>query len=368
MAEGADFLQIDQLTKRYGAVTVLDAVSLTVEEGEFLTVLGPSGSGKTTILRVVGGFTEPSGGRILFGGDDVTRQPINQRPFNTVFQDYALFPHMTVEQNVAYGLMVRGVVKAKIPSAVADSLAMVAMEGFAERYPTQLSGGQQQRVALARALICRPRLILLDEPLAALDAALRRQMRTFLKSLQRNIGITFVFVTHDQEEAISMSDRICVIDKGKIEQVGTPHDIYYRPATQFVATFFGDNNLFRGRFQQSGPDMVRVDAVCGPINVRNPGFGPLHSGKAITVAVRPEALRIVDVASDAVGDSNKLAGRVESVEFVGPMSHIWVAPEADPEHPLLLKEPSLAGARAVGQGDRVVVAWRPEDCAILPLT
>ena len=366
MAEGAGRLKIDQLTKRYGAVTVLDAVSLTVDDGEFMTILGPSGSGKTTILRVVGGFTEPSAGRILFGGDDVTRLPIHQRPFNTVFQDYALFPHMTVGRNIAYGLMVRGVPKAQIASSVEESLAVVSLEGYSERYPTQLSGGQRQRVALARALICQPRLILLDEPLAALDAALRRQMRAFLKSLQRDIRTTFVFVTHDQEEAISMSDRICVIDKGKIEQIGTPKNIYYRPATLFVATFFGDNNLLGGRLQRSGRDTATVDTACGPILVRDPRLAELHSNSAITVAVRPEALRIVNGTADEAVDDNRVAGKVTSVEFVGPTSQIRVAPEADPDRPLLLKVPSLAGESSIKQGERVLIGWRPEDCAVLP--
>ncbi len=368
MAEPAGRLRIDQLSKRYGTHTVLDTLDLTVEDGEFMTILGPSGSGKTTVLRLIGGFTQPSGGRILFGDADVTQMPIYRRPFNTVFQDYALFPHMTVGQNVAYGLMVRGVPKSEITARVDESLTVVSLEDYGDRYPTQLSGGQRQRVALARALICHPRLILLDEPLAALDAELRRQMRAFLKSLQRQTGITFVFVTHDQEEAISMSDRICVINAGKVRQIGAPQDIYYRPATAFVATFFGDNNLLGGRLHRNGSDMARVDTACGPVFVRAPQLADMNGASAVTVAVRPEALRIVSGVHNRPKDENRLAGQVASVEFVGPTSHVRISPEAEPSKSLLLKVPSLAGDDAVKPGDNVIVAWRPQDCAILPET
>ena len=252
-------LQLIALAKRYDQTSVLEGIDLAVEDGEFLTILGPSGSGKTTILRLIGGFTEPSAGQILFDGSDIAQVPIHRRPFNTVFQDYALFPHMTVGQNVGYGLMVRGVARAGIRARVADALEMVALQDFGQRYPNQLSGGQRQRVALARALICEPKLILLDEPLGALDAELRRQMQEFLKSLQRRVRITFLFVTHDQEEAIAMSDRICVMNQGAIEQVGAPDEIYYRPRTRFVATFFGDNNLLPGSktTRRRGRDPVR---------------------------------------------------------------------------------------------------------------
>ncbi len=368
MAQGDGRLQIERLSKNYGGVQVLDAVELTVDDGEFLTILGPSGSGKTTILRLIGGFTEPSGGRITFGGSDVTHMPIYRRPFNTVFQDYALFPHMTVAQNVAYGLVVRGVPKAEITPRVGEALAVVSLEGFMDRYPTQLSGGQRQRVALARALICQPRLILLDEPLAALDAELRRQMRAFLKSLQRQLRITFVFVTHDQEEAISMSDRICVINQGKIEQIGAPKEIYYRPATPFVATFFGDNNLLPGHLHHDRRDTANVDTPFGKIVVRDPRVVDLPANAAITIAVRPEALHIVAASGDAATHDNRFAGQVLSVEFVGATSQIRVAAPAAPDHPLLLKVPSLAGESAVRPGDQVTVAWRAQDCAVLPAT
>src|SRR4051794_16732310 len=239
-------LTFDAVSKSYGRIEVLRPLSLDVGDGEFLTILGPSGSGKTTTLRMAAGFTQPTSGRISFSGKDITQTPTNRRPFNTVFQDYALFPHMTVATNVGYGLIVRGRPKAEIRKKVAETVEIVGLGAMLDRYPSQLSGGQKQRVALARAIVCEPELILLDEPLSALDAELRRQMQLFLKDLQRRLAITFLFVTHDQEEAITMSDRIVVMNKGRIEQIGAPKDIYYAPATLFVARFFGDNNIIEG--------------------------------------------------------------------------------------------------------------------------
>jgi putative spermidine/putrescine transport system ATP-binding protein len=228
------------------AVRAVDGVDLAITPGEFFTLLGPSGSGKTTVLRMIGGFTLPTAGRILIGGHEVTLQPPYARPVNTVFQDYALFPHMSIADNVAYGLMVRGVAKAERRKQANEMLALVQLDGVGERRPAQLSGGQRQRVALARALINRPQLLLLDEPLGALDLKLREQMQTELKALQRRLGITFVFVTHDQHEALSMSDRIGVFHRGRLEQVGTPQVIYDRPATPFVARFVGAANVLDG--------------------------------------------------------------------------------------------------------------------------
>ncbi|MBX6323541.1 MAG: ABC transporter ATP-binding protein, partial [Rhodospirillaceae bacterium] len=247
MSEPGVLLELRGVAKSFGRVRVLTGIDLAVRDGELITLLGPSGSGKTTILRLIGGFIAPDAGRILLEGRDILPLPINRRPFNTVFQDYALFPHMTVAGNVGYGLRVRGVPRREMVRRVGEVLALVQLEDLADRYPAQLSGGQRQRVALARAIVCRPRLILLDEPLAALDVALRRQMQQFLKDIQREIRTTFLFVTHDQEEAIAMADRICVMDEGRILQLGTAHDVYYRPASPFVARFFGENNLIEGR-------------------------------------------------------------------------------------------------------------------------
>ena len=356
-------LQLIAVRKRYDQTTVLEGIDLAVEDGEFMTILGPSGSGKTTILRLIGGFTEPSAGRILFDGTDIADVPIHRRPFNTVFQDYALFPHMTVGQNVGYGLMVRGVAKAAIRARVAEALGVVALEGFAERYPNQLSGGQRQRVALARALICEPKLILLDEPLGALDAELRRQMQDFLKSLQRQVRISFLFVTHDQEEAIAMSDRICVMNKGRIEQIGAPDEIYYRPRTHFVATFFGDNNLL------PGSRLGEVVATpFGPLLSADPRLRELADAAPVTIAVRPEALRLEppERAVEGALDLNRLPVEVHSVDFIGPTSRVWVISPTNPDRPLLVKVTSRMGGIALRPGDPAELVWAAADCAAIP--
>ncbi len=360
-------LQLIAIAKRYDQTPVLDGIDLAVENGEFLTILGPSGSGKTTILRLIGGFTEPSAGRILFEGVDIAGLPIHRRPFNTVFQDYALFPHMTVGQNVGYGLMVRGIARAAIRARVALALEVVALEGFADRYPNQLSGGQRQRVALARALICEPKLILLDEPLGALDAELRRQMQEFLKSLQRRVRISFLFVTHDQEEAIAMSDRICVMNRGMIEQVGAPDEIYYRPRTRFVATFFGDNNLLPGSKTASGA----IATPFGALACADPRLEQLAAPAPVTIAVRPEALRLEGAiegtgTADGTPGLNRLPVVVRSVDFIGPVSRVRVSSPAAPDRTLLVKVTSRMGGIAVRPGDRVQLIWAPADCAALP--
>jgi spermidine/putrescine transport system ATP-binding protein len=342
-------LQLIAVAKRYDQTSVLEGIDLAVEDGEFLTILGPSGSGKTTILRLIGGFTEPSAGQILFEGSDIAHVPIHRRPFNTVFQDYALFPHMTVGQNVGYGLMVRGIAKAAIRERVVDALEVVALQDLGERYPSQLSGGQRQRVALARALICEPKLILLDEPLGALDAELRRQMQEFLKSLQRRVKITFLFVTHDQEEAIAMSDRICVMNQGAIEQIGAPDEIYYRPRTRFVATFFGDNNLLPGTKTTDGA----IATPFGRLACADPRLDDMAEAAPVTMAIRPEALRLEsrDGAANLAPGHNRLSVEVRSVDFIGPTSRVRVISPAAPDQPLLVKVTSRMGGIALGPGD-----------------
>ena len=267
-------LELKDVSKRYGPVEVLHPLSLDVANGEFLTLLGPSGSGKTTVLRLIGGFAEVSGGRILFEGRDVTNLPANRRPFNTVFQDYALFPHMTVLQNAGYGPLVQRRSGDTTRKLIDETLDIVGLSGLRDRYPAQLSGGQRQRVALARAIVCEPKVILLDEPLAALDATLRRQMQVFLKQIQRRIKTTFIFVTHDQDEAITMSDRIVVMSEGRIEQTGDPKELYFRPRTRFVAGFFGDNNLIAGTMSAPG----EIDTALGRCLQRRARSSQGHQG------------------------------------------------------------------------------------------
>jgi putative spermidine/putrescine transport system ATP-binding protein len=258
-------VRLEGISKRFGDVVAVDGVDLDVQAGEFFTMLGPSGSGKTTTLRLIAGFELPDKGHVELHGRDVTRRPPYLRDVNTVFQDYALFPHMNVAENVAYGLRVKGVRRREREEKVEEALGMVRLEGLGRRKPVQLSGGQRQRVALARAIVNRPRVLLLDEPLGALDLKLRQEMQVFLKVLQRDLGITFVYVTHDQEEALTMSDRLAVFDRGRIDQVGTPKDVYEHPLTEFVAGFVGVSNIVKedGRRFTVRPEKIRLSAAGG---------------------------------------------------------------------------------------------------------
>ncbi|MCK0209752.1 ABC transporter ATP-binding protein [Starkeya koreensis] len=343
--------------KSYGAVNVLKPVDLTIGDGEFLTILGPSGSGKTTILRMLGGFTPPSTGRILLDGVDITDMPIFERPFNTVFQDYALFPHMSVAKNVGYGLKMRRRPRAEIDAKVADVLAMVELSDKAGRYPAELSGGQRQRVALARAIVCEPKVVLLDEPLGALDAELRRSMQDFLKALQRRIRTTFVFITHDQEEAISMSDRIVVMDHGKVEQVGTPKDIYYRPQSEFVAKFFGENNILPARLT-AGAD----PAIESPL-----GGHALHGAApagTCSVAIRPESFSLGEAANTAAGQRS-MVGRLESLTFLGATTQLVVRLGDGSPHTVKVRLPTPDLGEGVGIGEAVSLRWSTADVSVL---
>jgi len=345
-------LELRDVRKVYGPVEVLPSFSLDIANGEFLTLLGPSGSGKTTVLRLIGGFAAADGGAIRFEGNDITRLPANRRPFNTVFQDYALFPHMTVAENAGYGPLVQRRDPAGARKLVQDTLEIVGLTSFRDRYPAQLSGGQRQRVALARAIVCEPKVILLDEPLAALDASLRRQMQLFLKQTQRQIRTTFVFVTHDQDEAIAMSDRIVVMNHGRIEQQGAPKDLYYRPQTRFVAGFFGDNNLIEGIVSANG---ATVDTALGALPFAK-GAAPAPGAKAL-LAVRPEALRL----SSGAG----IAAEVEEVVFGGALTRLLLRAVAAPAVRLDLRLAGDATASVPMVGDRVSVAYDPGDAVIV---
>ena len=359
-------LELKSVSKSFGRTQVLENVDLAVRDGEFITILGPSGSGKTTILRMIGGFTEPNRGAILLDGQDITAVPINRRPFNTVFQDYALFPHMTVADNVGYGLMVRGIARSEVKRRVAEALDLVQLGQLAARFPAQLSGGQRQRVALARAIICQPRLILLDEPLAALDVELRKQMQLFLKDIQREIRTTFLFVTHDQEEAIAMADRICVMNFGRIQQLGSPHDVYYRPDTEFVARFFGDNNLVEGRLGAAADGYRQIATAVGDLLCAvdgQPQIAAAPPGQRAFAVFRPEA-----VALDGGGEerSNRVAGRVAAVSFGGAATVAAIdLPANGAAQQVRVKMPSRVGGARIEAGDDVTLNWSADACRLV---
>jgi len=305
-------LSLRNLTKQFDGKKVLDSLDLEILDGEFITLLGPSGCGKTTLLRMMAGFEHADAGSITLGGQDLTHTPPENRPLNTVFQNYALFPHMSVFDNVAYGLKMEKRPREEIQQRVKDALTMVQLEDFAKRKPHQLSGGQQQRVAIARAVIKRPKMLLLDEPLSALDYKLRRTMQVELKRLQRELGITFVFVTHDQEEALSMSDRVVVLKDGRIQQLGTPREVYERPANLFTARFVGETNFFPGRVDATnGDDTITVDVFGLKRNFRKPDFA-VTRGQELHVLLRPEDIRVL-----APEDRDGVAGEVVERNYKG---------------------------------------------------
>ena len=331
MAAGADrspsALTLRDVVKTYDDVVAVDAVSLDVRAGEFVTLLGPSGCGKTTTLRMIAGFVEPDSGEILIGSSDVTRLPPNKRDIGMVFQSYGLFPHMTVEDNVAYGLRMRRVAAAERRRRVEEALGLVQLPGLARRYPRQLSGGQQQRVALARAIVIRPSLLLLDEPLSNLDAKLREEMRWELRRLQRQLDITTVFVTHDQEEALAISDRIVVMNAGRVEQIGTQTDIYLQPETRFVAEFIGANNGLEGTIasvEGSGED-ARATVSVGDLTLRARARDGLSVGDAVIAYLRPEDVRVLEDGEVTDGRwPNVVEGVVDRVIFEGPTAQLRV--------------------------------------------
>ena len=346
MNAAAPAVTLTGITKRFGDVVAVDDVDLQIADGEFFALLGPSGCGKTTTLRMIAGLEFPTEGSLRIFGQEVGTLPPNRRPVNTVFQSYALFPHMNVEHNVAFGLRMQKVRKAEAAERVARAIRLVHMEGMEGRRPTQLSGGQQQRVALARALVNSPKVLLLDEPLGALDLKLRQAMQRELKALQREVGITFVFVTHDQEEALTMSDRIGVMDEGELLQVGTPEEIYERPASRFVADFIGQTNLLDATVE--GPELV---CLANGVRVQVATSAP--AGTAVAVSLRPERAEILPPGIEP-GDRPHLKGRLEQVTYLGnALVHTvaldWMRLDVRAEN-----RPGLA---VPTPGDEVTVVW-----------
>jgi spermidine/putrescine transport system ATP-binding protein len=350
-------VELRQVVKVFDGETVVQGIDLTIAKGEFFSILGPSGCGKTTILRLIAGFETPSLGDVLLRGQSVLRVPPHQRPVNTVFQSYALFSHLTVEENIGFGLKVKNCRRSEIQDRVRDSLRLVKMEDFAKRYPTQLSGGQQQRVALARALINKPMVVLLDEPLGALDLKLRKEMQFELASLHRKLGITFVMVTHDQEEALSLSDRVVVINKGQIEQIGTPSSIYNRPASRFVAEFIGDTNLISGKIEGAHPSMLWAKSDSGLKLMVYPHEGSPTSGY-VMVSVRPEKIHLDLEATDQV---NCFEGTLRSVMYFG--THLNCRVELRSGEWLTVRQ--AHGTPLPEMGTAVYVSWTAESALAL---
>jgi spermidine/putrescine transport system ATP-binding protein len=359
MTAGAESdVRLDRVRKSFGGVIAVDRISLEIQRGEFFSLLGPSGCGKTTTLRMIGGFEQPDEGRIELGGVDVAGLPPHKRDVNTVFQSYALFPHLNVFDNVAYGLRRKSVDRDDIGKRVSKILELVDLPGYEGRRVHQLSGGQQQRVALARALVNEPQVLLLDEPLGALDLKLRKQMQLFLKSLQREIGITFIYVTHDQEEAMTMSDRIAVMKDGHVEQVGPPEDVYERPATEFVAGFLGASNLLDGEVGQVDGDHRAIELDSGE-KIRVPA-GAVDDGRdRVRLGVRPEKIRLYRGDDQAPGD-NAIQATVRDATFVG-VSNVYTVKTQD-GHTMTVYAQNLrsSGDPPPAAGDAVTLAWHPE--------
>jgi iron(III) transport system ATP-binding protein len=350
-------LQIQSVSKRFGSVLALDRVSLEIQEGEFVFLLGPSGCGKTTLLRIIAGLEEATEGRIIHAGQDITQLPPSKRNFGIVFQSYALFPNLTVYQNVAYGMESRHESKDKIKARVHELLALVRLEDYGDRYPAQLSGGEQQRVALARALAISPGLLLLDEPLSALDARVRANLRIEIARLQRRLGVTTVMVSHDQEEALTMADRVVVMERGRVVQVGSPEHIYHHPATPFVADFVGLMNFLAASVASSERKQVRVgDAT---LHLEQPIGETL--GQSITLAIRPEEVRVTH--NGPMG--NVLRARVQEVEFMGPFYRLHLR-VGENGRVIAYMPPEDARGTTFGEGTEVLVHLPPQHLRVYP--
>ncbi|HYZ14175.1 MAG TPA: ABC transporter ATP-binding protein [Actinomycetota bacterium] len=359
-------VRLERVTKDFGETIAVDDLSLDIAVGEFFSMLGPSGCGKTTTLRMIGGFEEPTRGTIYLRGRDVTDQPPHKRDVNTVFQSYALFPHLNVFENVAFGLRRRKVPGDEIDARVRNALKLVDLEGFDKRKPGQMSGGQQQRVALARALVNEPQVLLLDEPLGALDLKLRKQMQLELKRIQQEVGITFIYVTHDQEEAMTMSDRLAVMRNGRIEQVGPPEEVYENPQTQFVAGFLGASNLLEGELKEQRNGTTSVLLQGGDVVHMPTDRAPFHTGVDVLVGVRPEKITIApENGPEPVSDWNSVTGLLRMSTYIG-VSHQFKV-EGPGGHELTVWVQNLGSTPAPRPGERVRLSWQREHTfAVLP--
>ncbi|HEX6289444.1 MAG TPA: ABC transporter ATP-binding protein [Herpetosiphonaceae bacterium] len=357
-------VELRQVSKRFGEIAAVDDVSLRIADGEFFSLLGPSGCGKTTTLRMIAGFEMPTDGEIFIKGQPMGSTPPYRRHVNTVFQSYALFPHLTVAENVAFGLQMHNVPKAEITRRVADALRLVRLDEYGKRRPRQLSGGQQQRVALARALVNQPAVLLLDEPLGALDLKLRKELQLELRGLQERVGITFVYVTHDQEEALTMSDRIAVMSGGKVLQIGTPTEIYERPTCRFVADFIGETNFLRGSVMQSDTQQATV-RVGDSLVVEGYTPQPVQAGQPVTVSIRPEKARLSEQHPQT--STNVFPVKVERIAYIGSDTRIFVT--LDGQHRFVVWEQNnistLNPNAFYAQGDTAYLTWPVENALVL---
>ncbi|HHN93188.1 MAG TPA: ABC transporter ATP-binding protein [Anaerolineae bacterium] len=356
MAESIPAVELEHVTKRFGNVVAVNDVTLRIAEGEFFSLLGPSGCGKTTTLRMIAGFEMPTAGVVRIRGQEMGETPPFKRPVNTVFQSYALFPHLTVAQNVAFGLEMQKVPRKEIKQRVAEALEMVRLPQMANRKPKQLSGGQRQRIALARALVNRPQVLLLDEPLGALDLKLRKAMQLELKALQSQVGITFIYVTHDQEEALTMSDRIAVMNEGRVYQVGTPREIYERPNSRFVADFIGETNFLTGRVEEVRGEQAVV-LVDGTVRVVGTLTGPVSRGQEVTVAIRPEKLRL--------RPTGEVQGRVEELIYIGTDTRYVIRLTERSRLTVRTQNVGIGDSQRFRQGERVGLEWNDESALVL---
>ncbi len=359
-------LRISGVTKRFGGHVAVDHVSLDIHRGEFFALLGGSGSGKSTLLRMLAGLLQPDAGRIVLDGQDMAGVPAYQRPVNMMFQSYALFPHMTVAQNIAFGLRMEGAPRAVIRDRVAEMLALVRMEGLGERRPAALSGGQRARIALARALAKRPKLLLLDEPLSALDKNLRESMQFELRSIQDRTGTTCVIVTHDQQEAMTMATRLAVMERGALAQIGTPGEVYEYPNSRFTAEFLGTANILEGVVQATGPGGARIGATGIAMDILSDTPAPKPAGSRVFVALRPERLAIARAGDAMRHGDNRLMGRVREIAYLGDSFVYHVDVEGDRVIRVSQPNPRRMTERPLHGGDSVAITWDAQASMVLP--